>query len=257
MTFLELYGDELDVALGTEDRTERFTTARRQTAINEAQREFARKTDCFVREAQVDLSEGIAEYDLESVINDEAFLRFAAQQPYLELTDADGNVTRIEGDSFKRKDIPILDREEPGWRGASDGTPSAWYFRESGGSLFIGLSPAPEVPAGESWLLFVPFVSYPADMVSDTDEPFAATTGGNPVKTLRAYHPALVKYAAARLEQLRRNYQIARMRMQEFEELVQDYMNRRRPTGGRRVVLAHNYMSAAMSRSPEASDPRR
>ena len=50
MTFLELYGTELDRELGTTDRTQRFTTARRKAAINAGQLEFVRRTECLTRE---------------------------------------------------------------------------------------------------------------------------------------------------------------------------------------------------------------
>jgi hypothetical protein len=46
MTFLQLYGDYLDIELGSADRTALFTTARRKDAVNRAQLEFAKQTEC-------------------------------------------------------------------------------------------------------------------------------------------------------------------------------------------------------------------
>ena len=65
MTFLELYGTELDRELGTVDRTQRFTTARRQAAINAAQVEFVKRTECLTRSVSISLVDGTREYDLE------------------------------------------------------------------------------------------------------------------------------------------------------------------------------------------------
>lgn len=257
MTFLELYGNALDTELGTEDRTERFTTARRQTAINNAQREWIRLTDSFIQEAQIDLSADVTEYDLEAIISDALFLRFADQQPYAQITDSDGDVTTYQGDNFPRIDPARLDLEQRGWREYEAGEPQSWYYREDGGRAYIGIVPAPDVASGEDWVLKLPFISYAADMSADTDEPFALVQpAGNPKQTLRAYHQALVHYAAYELEKLRRNYQVSKMQYELFMGYVQDYKQRGRVTGPQRVGFVHDYFGAA-SRAPMPTDPRR
>jgi hypothetical protein len=257
MTFLELYGNALDVELGTEDRAERFTVGRRKTAINNAQREWVRLTGSFTQEGQVDLSDGIREYDLEAILDSASFLRFSEQQPYMQIIDADGVTSTYEGPNFERMDVPRLDLEQTGWRSTADGTPSKWYMREDQGRVYFGVNILPDPGVGESWYVKIPYVSYAADMVADADEPFAITAGGNPKKTLRAYHQALVHYAAYELEKLRKNYQVGKMQKDLFMEYVQEYLTRLGPTGPQRVGFAHNYMAAAMQHNPEASDPRR
>jgi hypothetical protein len=47
MDFVTLYGLELDRELGSADRTVLFTTARRKAAINAAQLEWVKRTECF------------------------------------------------------------------------------------------------------------------------------------------------------------------------------------------------------------------
>lgn len=46
MQFLALYGQQLDIELGSADRTQLFTTARRKQAINDAMHNFERTTSC-------------------------------------------------------------------------------------------------------------------------------------------------------------------------------------------------------------------
>jgi hypothetical protein len=65
MTFAQLYGESLNRELGSDDTTQLFTTVRRKAAINEAQREFARVTECYTREATIPLVIGQMEYDLD------------------------------------------------------------------------------------------------------------------------------------------------------------------------------------------------
>lgn len=66
-TFLQLYGDDLDRELGTADRSVLFNLARRKDAINAAQQEWVKRTECLVGLAAIPLVSGTPEYDLESV----------------------------------------------------------------------------------------------------------------------------------------------------------------------------------------------
>jgi hypothetical protein len=259
MTFEELYGEALDHELGSADRTERFTTARRKRAINLAQREFARLTDCFQRESQIDLVHDISEYDLESVINDDAFLRFADQQPWLKITEQPEKVLTRTGNDFPRIDIPLLDREQPSWRGGGPAQPSSWYMREDGGRMLFGIVPVPRILAPQTWSAFIPYSAYPADMVLNTDQPYAtASSGGNSKMVLRVYHQGLVHHAAATLEKLRRNYPQMNFQQSMFRDMVADYLSRRQPTGGTRVSLARNYFrEASRHRTGADADPYR
>jgi hypothetical protein len=259
MTFEELFGEALDHELGSADRSERFTLVRRKRAVNLAQREFARLTDCFQREAQVDLVHDISEYDLESVINDDAFMRFTDAQPWLNVSEIPGIVRTLTGNEFPRVDIPLLDREQPGWRGVGLSQPTSWYLREDGGRMLFGVVPTPRIVAPATWTALIPYSAYPADMLLNTDQPYSTTSsGGNSKLVLRVYHQALVHHAASTLEKLRRNYPQMNFQTQMFRDMVADYLARRQPTGGTRVSMARNYFREAQrQRIGLAADPRR
>jgi len=248
MTFVDIYGDSLDTELGSADRTERFTNARRRSAVNFAQREFVRLTDCFEREGEIVLTSTIGEYDLEALLDADTFMRLSDRQPWIKKQTSGGAISYIQGVEFPRKDIQVLDREDPGWRTQSDGTPSSWYLREDAGEVKLGLYPAPEIPAGDTWTLYVPYVAYPADMVSDTDQPFATTAGGNAKSSLRIYHQALVHRAAAELEKLRRNYGQVKMQMDLFMSFVMNYRQAMRKTDGDRISMTHSYFGSSNRR---------
>lgn len=254
MTFLTLFGDHLDRELGSDDRTQLFTTARRKAAINEAQREFVRLTECLIRQATVTLADADQEKDLESVITAGDFWWLAKQGVEVKRTDAASKNTYIAGDDFPRRDIQFLNIHEPGWRNASKGTPKAWYLREDGGSVFIGFYPAIEIKAGESAVITVPYVAKPAEMSGDNDEPF--TVGGNIKKMLEPWTYALVHYAAAVLERLRKDSARSERQMQAFGGYVADYLQRQRRKGGEMVTFARNYRAEVRS-SLRPADPRR
>lgn len=252
MNFLQLYGEELDRELGSDDRTQLFTISRRKQAINMAQMRFVQDTECLIRQGTVALLDGIQEYDLEASFQD--FLQIARQGVEFVHTDAQGKKTYASGDDLLRRDIHWLNRAEPGWRNASTGTPHFYYIREDGGSVFIGLVPPPKIGTGESAVLTVPYVARPADMVNDADEPF--TIGGNPKKSLEPWHPALVKYAAYLLEQFRKNLAVADKRLSEYASYVVDYIQKQRPRGGGHVQFARNYR-AEVGHKTRPADPRR
>jgi len=258
MTFLEMYGEGLTTELGSSDTTERFTSARRRSAINLGQREFNKLTGCFTREGEIVITGDIPEYDLEANLDAGTYIRLTDQQPWLEITDANANVRVLSGEEFQRADIARKDWEDPGWRSTSSSIPTGWYLRHDSGSIFIGLTPAPSAPAGESWKLYVPYVAKPATMASDADLPFSQTAGGNSKTSLEVYHQGLVHRAAAELEKLRRNYGQVQFQMALFMQFVRDYRTDQRKTGGERVRLAHNYFgSAQMDRNLVAEDPYR
>lgn len=152
--YLALYGERLDRELGTGDRTNLFTTARRKDAINQGQLEFAKQTGCYVRWIDLALTDGVAEVDLDatSALADGDFLDFSIEPAEYVYTDSAGVITSVSGDDeFPRRDITDLNRHEPGWRNAdASQTPSAWYVRENAGSTYIGLYPAPSITAGDS-----------------------------------------------------------------------------------------------------------
>lgn len=236
-TFVELYGDLLDTELGSADRTELFTTVRRKAAINAGQAEFARLTGCLPVRGTIAVVDATAEYGLEAAFTS---FRELAQDPVELLTNDGTTDTWFTGDDFVRRDIVWLDQHEPGWRTASAGTPMAYYVREGSGEVYLGLYPAPDIPGGETWTLYVTYQAQPTDMSLDADVPY--TLSSNAKVSLAPWHIALVHFAASRLEKLRRNYAIEDRQRQLFASYVADYLSRkgRRP-GGQRVSLARNY----------------
>lgn len=255
--FLELYGDRLDRELGTADRTELFTAARRKGAINEAQLEWVKQTESFIRQASIPMVDDTQEYDLESagLLSAEDFLWIAAQGVEYAWTDTNGDITYATGELFPRRDIPLLNRLEPGWRNADAvSVPSSYYLREDGGTTKLGLYPKPAVEVGESAAVMLPYVAKPTDMSADDDEPFSVS--GNPKRILVPWHQALVHYAAALLEPLRKGYQAEQRQRGLFAGLVADYLQRQRPKGGQSITMAHNYYRQARRSGLRPLDPR-
>lgn len=246
MTFLQLYGDELDRELGTEDRTQRFTTARRKAAINAAQLEFLRRTECVQRTATIPIVSGTAEYDLETAFTD--FFLVAASGVSIRITEG-ASVRYLEGDDFTQTTISRLNADEPGWRSWTPGTPSYWYLQRQEGQRVLGFATTPSFATG-TWEALVPYVLLPADMSDDTDEPF--TYDGNPIRSLRPYHRALVYYAAFDLEKLRKDTNRMATFAQLFEGEVQKYRGEQEPKGARQVRLPKRWPRHAW----RAMDPR-
>ncbi len=251
MTFLQLYGEELSLQLASEDTTERFTTARRKAQVNAGMREFARLTDCLAVRGSISLSDEVAEYDLEATLTDFWWL---SEQEGLTVTKNDGTTTTYytEGRELTRKDARRMDREHPGWRAWSAGTPRYLVFRVDGGRTYIGLAPAPDVGSGETWALLVPYLPSLADMSDDADLPF--TVAGNASKRLEPWHQALVHYAASKLEKARKQVTMEQQQLALFAAYVQDYRNKQRTPGGDEVSFAHHYFSG-MRRGAYAGDP--
>lgn len=249
MIFSDLYGTYLDVELGSADRASLFTTARRKDAVNRAQQEFAKQTECFTKSTPITLANGTREYDLESVISADDFIAVASDGVEYVFTDASSNVTYRSGDDFPRLDLDILNREQSGWRLTGSATfPSSYYLREDGGSIYLGFSEPPLIGAGESATVTIPYLAIPPDMSADTNEPFSDSAGTNPRRSLRPWHQALVHYAAALLEPLRKNYAGEQRQRGLFAAIVADYLQRHRKKGGSRITLAHDYRAAARGR---------
>ena len=99
--FSELYSTLLDRELGSLD-TNLFTTARRKAAVNEAQQEFVRLTNCLVRQAELSLADGDDEIDLEAVIAADDFLELSKEG--VALKQVSGSTTRyLTGDDLPRR----------------------------------------------------------------------------------------------------------------------------------------------------------
>lgn len=248
MDFAELYGAQLDRRLSSADTTALFTTARRKAAINEAQRWFLVETECLTLTAAIAIVDGTGEYDLEDEIADDDFLSIAKQGPELKRDPGGGGtILYSAGDDFYRTSIARLNTDEPGWRSASAGMPQCWYERIEGGEHVIGMFPKPDVPAGATWTLNVPYVVDAATLSADADEPF--TVDGNARRALRPWHDALADYAAAQLELLRKGLERHGYFMALAQQRVEHYRSTHKAPGGKTVRFVRNYRRESRSGS--------
>jgi hypothetical protein len=251
VTFLQMYGEQLDKELGSSDTSLLFTTAKRKSEVNRGQAWFVEQTECLVRETTIAIVDGTQEYDVEATITD--FLRVSKQNVELKITPSSGDPEYYAGKEFPRRDIAWLNANMPGWRNLDDGRPICWYLQEDGGTVNIGIVPAPDVQSGETWVLTVPYVARPADMSADADEPF--TVSSNVKKSLSPWHDALVYYAASELEKLRKNVPRSLELLQYAQSRVQDYKARMQPKGGSHISFARDYRREASTASRDAHKP--
>lgn len=239
MTFEDLYGEQLTSELGTTDVTQRFTTARRKAAINEAQTEFIERTECLVKLFEIPVVDSTEEYDLEASVTN--YLRIAKRGPSLKMNDGT-NDRFVEGpDDFPQQDPPLLNRNSPGWRAWPDGTPVGWYLRREASFLYFGLTPSPDIPSGETWTLQIPCVVRASDMSATTDVPFKASGAAAGPSSFIPWHKALVHHAAFLLEKLRKDPVRMKMQAELFESYVRRFQAQDKPKGGQMVQMAHNY----------------
>lgn len=250
MIFSTLYGDELDRELGSADRTSLFTTARRKAAINAAQLEWVKRTECFQRQVSFTLTDDRQEYDLEAATD---FAWIAKNGVSIKIVS--GTTTRyIEGDDLMQTSVARLMQDEPGWRAATAADPTFWYLRRTGGTMQLGFHPKPSISGTDVWTAIVQIVMIPTDLSADSDEPFTCST--NPLRSLRPFHRALVHFAAYDLEKFRKDQARSGAQLQLFELEVAKFVGVEKPKGGQRVRLATDYRgNAAMSR-PLRTDPR-
>lgn len=251
MTFLQLYGTELDRELASSS-TQLFTTARRQAAVNWAQLEFTKQTECFKRNTTISLVSGTQEYDLEATVSDFGFI--AKQGISIRITPASGSVRYLQGEDLTPMTVERLNYERPNWRAEAAGTPDSYYVDPDGGALNLGLVPKPSITAGDTWVLLLPYVAIPADMSGDADEPFSIAS--NPVKALRFFHRALVHGAAYDLEKFRKDVPRSATQKQLFEQEVSSYFATMKPKGGQHVRIATNYRAHQTGMLPRRFDPR-
>jgi hypothetical protein len=242
MLFNAAYGAQLDMELGSADRSILFTTARRKQAINDAMHNFERITSCTPVYGTIPLLDGVGEYDLFLTFPNYISLQERGA-PAVKTVDPAGNVAWFQGDSLPQRDPVWLDRETPGWRADPKGTPLAWYLREDAGTTWVGLDPAPAVTAGWTRSLLVPYLASSDDLVSDGDVPFSVN--GKSFARLIPYHQGLVHYAAGLLEPLRKNYSAVSRQMSVYAGYVAQYMTKTRRDGPDQVTFARNYLADA------------
>ncbi len=253
MTFDELYGAQLDLELGSGDRAQLFTTLRRKKAVNDAMHNWERVTGCTPVFGTIPVVSTTGEYDVFASFANYTSLADNAD-PSVKLVDPNGNVTWIQGDSLPRRDPVWLDASAPGWRADPSGTPMGWYLRNDAGTTYLGIDPAPLVTAGWTYSILVPYLARTDDLVNDGDQPFSID--GKPFARLVSYHQALVHYAAALLEPLRKNYTGAKRQMDLYAGFIAQYSTKERKDGPDQVVFARNYLREATGRT-RPMDPHR
>ena len=262
-TFSSLWGRLLTQELGTDDSTQLFTDARRQAGINDGLFEFADLTECFVRVSTIVWPGGTAEVDLLSTaIAGLDFVRLASKQAVeFHYTDASSQTQMFSGDDLRQVDVAWLDRYEPGWKQSTVAssvaqTPSRFYLRPDGGSLWLGMTPVPSTGSSASMKALVPYVAKPP-VLQSTDasvEPF--TVGGSARTDLRIYHKAAVHYGAHQLEKLRRDDQASDRQLQKFLGYVTRYVQNLRQKGGTALTFARSYFRRSIGGGDQGSDPR-
>ena len=258
--FSSLYTARLDRELGTDDATNLFTTARRKAAINEGIEEFAELTECLPRRSSLTIVGGTAEYNLNStsVIPGGDFQRLSKDPIEFRYTDASSYVTVLAGDDLPRRDVDWLHRYRPGWPTSTVASsvaqlPELYYLRADGGALYLGFTPVPSTGSSASAKVFISYVARPTPLTSDTQEPYVVNSTTR--TDLRTYHQAVVHYAAAQLEKLRRDDQASDRQMQKFLGYVARFLQHSRTKGGRAVTAVKNYFQ--QTRTWQAEDPRR
>lgn len=238
----------LDTELNDES-TVLYTTAKRQLYLNDAQEEFADRTECLTRDLMITCSCNVTEYSLLSAVTGSTdFVRFAKQGVEYIFTDSNGAVTQLAGEDFLERPIQLKNRVEPGWRASTTPvqTPSGWYRRQDGGDLLIGLYEPPKIGSSQTGVLRVPYVVQAQPMTSTTAVPF---TLNSTVRTdLQAYHKGLVHYAAHKLLPLIGDKDGAIAQLQLFETYITKYEGQQRPRGGQMVSFHTNYLQRAQRR---------
>jgi hypothetical protein len=250
MTFLQLYGSKLSRELGSVDTTQLFTTVLRKEYVNEGQQKFNEQASCYIKRDEIALTDGDGEYDIEVETTDYMWPAKVGASIARTIT-ATSAVSYLEGDDFQFTTEEELNANYPGWRSHSAGTPIFWGFRADTSALNVFLYPAPDIPATETWALLWPYVAQPADMTDDSHEPYGNAT---PRTTLRPYHDAILHYAAAQCEKLRKNWDGVERQTKMFAAYVARYRADQQPKRGSRMRFAHSY---ALSRVPQVRDPRR
>ena len=247
MLFSELYSSALDHELGTDDSTRLFTTGRRKRAINRGLQEFCNLTACAKRQSTISCSNGIGEYNLNSttVISNGDFQRFdKLQRPeYARVSSGSSGSTTFF--VLERREIPWLNDYAQGWRTSTGGDPESYYDRPDGGRRLFGVNPPPRIGSSETGRVILPYLAKPSSMTADTNVPFsfADTNGSTTREDLEPYHQALVHFAAAELEKLRRDYEASKYQTEQFLGYVARYTQQQEPMGGMQIRQARSYFS--------------
>lgn len=255
--FSSLYGSYLDEELGTDDSTVLFTTARRKAAINKGADKFAALTECLTRSTSFTVVSGTAEYDLNSttVMQDGDFQGFGVQPVLFYAAQSSTGSTVITEtvlsgrDGLLRRDIDWLLQHESGFNMLVTSTatqfPTYYYVYADGASYNLGFFPTPVFSTSFTVTATVPYIADTPVMSSGTDEPYQFA--GSVRKDLRAYHQAVVHYAAHQLEKLRQDDARSDRQLQKFMGFVAQYFQDIRIKGGRQIRQARTYFNRRRS----------
>ena len=250
MTFQQLWDDQLDIELASSDQTILFTATRRKKAVNDAQDAFVRMTGCTKRYGTISITDETDEYNILTTLTD--YIKLAGD-PSIKIVSS-SSTRYIQGkDDFPRRDPEWLDAITPGWRAYDAGTPTAWYLRRDSGVEYLGATPPPDVASGETWTWIVPYVAQPTTMSNNSDEPFTTNSVALPISE---YHQALVHYAAAQLEPLRKNYSGVTRQQQLYAGYVANYLQDEQADGNDQIWFERNYYGES-NRSARVLDPTR
>lgn len=263
MTLDELDGEALTIELGADDAAALFTTAQRIAALNLAQAEFARETQCLGFAVLWPVTTWF--YDLDAIFGD----RTGYLTPTVLWLRTQVLATGVERDTRLEVRAPLwFDRHVPGWRVRaipdSPGTPQVWtFFGQSAGSAggVILIWPPPAVPSTESWSLLVQCAVQPLPMTVGDHEPFRnSVTDTAAAAWLRPYHWALAHRAAAELEYLRKDVVAIQRQLAQYQGYTQQITVAQRHRGGRQIVTGYReYFRRGTDPAPVrgAGDPLR
>jgi hypothetical protein len=259
--FSSLTGRLLDQELHSEDSTVLFTTAKRNAAVNEGVREFAKLTSCYQRRSSITVTGGTGEYNLLSttILPGGDFLGWVQIGPEFRYTDASSNTQVLAGnEDFPQRSVEWLDSFSPGWQISTQASsiaqlPQCWYERIESGRRLLGFFPVPSTGSSATAEVFITYRAKPQPMSSTGAIPFTDTNGI--VRTdLEDYHKAAVHYAASELEKLRPDDQASQTQLQKFLGYVAQYLQDHRKRGGTHVTPMRSYFRRGGSALGE--DPR-
>ncbi len=247
MVFEDLAKERLSIELNNSDTSVLYTGTRRRQAINDAAREFAALTECYVRYFSISVVHDQSTYTL-STISDFARL---AKDGYVEYWRDDSNVVRtiVTEPNFSRRDLVWTNRFNADWRNSTTPVlfPPDYHIQKFRGRLRLGLSDPPLLGSSEYAWLYAPYVAHAPTMSSTGDVPYTDTSG-NSRDDLTEYHPALPHFAAYKLLPLIGDKNESAEQLQKFLGYVARYKDNDRPKGGTHVTMARSYMRESMRR---------
>lgn len=243
MIFSSLYGGKLDRELGTDDRQVLFTTERRQGAVNDGIKRFNDDTECFVNTQVFTPTPAATDFTLSSTIflPGLPFMRFSGQTPLRVLYYTAAGTEVYGPDRLVQRSEWWLSRYVPGYYDEYFVTPTVkqipryYSLRQNQGATVLRFSPQLSTAAGDDVQIELNYVAEPPALTLDTEEPYYLAP------EVRPYHQAIVHYAAAQLEKLRRDYTASDRQMAWYQEYVDRWRRSHQHVGGQVLQFARSY----------------